>query len=193
MAATIKDILFFNVVKQIKNALRLGIMDQIPKRSETILGSVNTQKFKNVLGRFASGVTVLTTIVAEEVQGMTASAFVSVSLEPALVLVSLDKEANLHNILPKNAGFGISILSEGQMEISDHFAGRNVDEVEVHFVEIAGASLIEGAIAHIVADVVQVHPAGDHTLFVGEVRYLESYEGKPLIFYRGEYNKLGSD
>jgi flavin reductase (DIM6/NTAB) family NADH-FMN oxidoreductase RutF len=168
-------------------------MDQIPKHSESNSESVDTQEFRDVLGRFASGVTVITTVYEEAILGMTASAFVSVSLEPALVLVSIDKEANLHNILLEDTRFGISILSEGQLEISDHFAGRNSDEVEAPFVELGGAHLIEGAIAHIVADVVQIHPAGDHTLFVAEVRYLDSYEGKPLMFYRGQYKKLGFD
>ncbi len=85
---------------------------------------IDTRQFRNALGRFASGVTVLTAEYEEQTHGMTANAFVSVSLDPPLILVSLDNRSNMHRILPQVRRFGISVLAEDQDALSNHFAGR---------------------------------------------------------------------
>lgn len=121
---------------------------------------------------------------------MTASAFVSVSLEPPLVLVSLDNRSYMHKVLPLTGRYGISVLDEKQERVSDHFAGRNTEDIHVQFVTENGVPLLEGAVAHFAVDVLDVHPAGDHTLYIGRVGHFEAHEGKPLVFYGGQYQQL---
>jgi len=121
---------------------------------------------------------------------MTVNAFVSVSLHPPLVLVSLDHKSSMHRILPNVERFGISVLSEHQEPLSNHFAGRTVEGVHVNFATRDGVPLIVGAVAHFVVRKVEAHPAGDHTLYIGEVEYFESGDQKPLLFHAGRYRHL---
>lgn len=121
---------------------------------------------------------------------MTANAFVSVSLDPPLVLVSLDNRAFMHRILPVTGRYGVSVLAEGQRELSNHFAGRTIEGLHIRFVNRCGVPLIGGAVAYFVVRVIDVHPAGDHTLYIGHVEYFESREDKPLLFYAGGYQQL---
>jgi flavin reductase (DIM6/NTAB) family NADH-FMN oxidoreductase RutF len=125
---------------------------------------------------------------------MTANAFVSVSLAPPLILLSIDNRAILTRILPVTRYFGVSVLAEDQVSISNHFAGRPVERLPVRFVEKLDVPVIQGAVAHFVARVADVHPAGDHTLFVGHVEYFEySESADPLLFYAGRYQRLRPD
>lgn len=148
------------------------------------------KRFRNTLGRFATGVTVITTQDGERIHGMTANAFVSVSLDPPLVLVSLDNRCNMHRMLPSTGRFGISVLAEDQEHLSTHFAGRPIEGLEVAFVTREGVPVVDQALAYVVAHVVETHPAGDHTLYIGHVDYFESREGRPLLFYCGKYRQL---
>lgn len=88
---------------------------------------IDKREFRNTLGRFATGVTIVTAVEEGNVHGMTANAFMSVSLEPPLVLVSIDHKAKMHQILPKTRVYGISILREDQEAVSQHFAGRPME------------------------------------------------------------------
>ena len=151
---------------------------------------IDPVRFRTALGRFASGVTVVSTFYQERVHGMTASAFVSVSLEPPLVLVSLDNRSYMHKILPSVGRYGVSVLSEKHEHISNHFAGRTVDGIHIRFVTERGVPLLEGAVAHFAVEVIDAHPAGDHTLYIGRVEYFEARGGKPLVFYAGQYQQL---
>lgn len=148
------------------------------------------KRFRNTLGRFATGVTVITTQDGERIHGMTANAFVSVSLDPPLVLVSLDNRCNMHRMLPSTGRFGISVLAEDQEHLSTHFAGRPIEGLEVAFVTREDVPVVDQALAYVVAHVVETHPAGDHTLYIGHVDYFESREGRPLLFYGGKYRQL---
>jgi flavin reductase (DIM6/NTAB) family NADH-FMN oxidoreductase RutF len=121
---------------------------------------------------------------------MTANTFVSVSLDPPLVLVSLNKHSRLHHILPTVGRFGVSVLAENQRPLSDHFAGIQTDGVEIQFKNHAGAALLEGAVAHFVVRIEDTYPAGDHTLFLGKVEYFRHREDNPLLFYAGRYQQL---
>lgn len=147
-------------------------------------------EFRRTLGRFASGITVVTTVHEGETYGMTANAFVSVSLDPPLVLVSVDNRANIHRVLPRSRRYGVSILSDQQEDLSQHFAGRPKEGTEVPFFERGGVPLLDGALAHLVCEVVDAHPAGDHTLYIGRVEYLNYHDGAPLLFYTGAYRNL---
>jgi flavin reductase (DIM6/NTAB) family NADH-FMN oxidoreductase RutF len=152
--------------------------------------AIDPQLFRRTLGRFATGVSVITVAHEEHVHGMTANAFMSVSLQPPLVLISIGQYSQMHKLLANGTRYGVSLLSDDQEVLSRHFGGRPVSGLEVAFFIENGVSLLKGAIAHVVARVVDTHQAGDHTLFLGEVEYLHVGHGSPLIFYAGTYGQL---
>ena len=153
----------------------------------------NSRDFRNTLGRFATGVTIVTALENGRTHGMTANAFVSVSLDPPLVLISLNNHCHMHRILSAGGTYGISVLAEDQRALSDHFAGRTVDGVQVRFISRAGTMLLGGAIACFVVRVRDIHRSGDHTLYVGIVEYFEDRDDKPLLFYGGNYRQLKAE
>jgi flavin reductase (DIM6/NTAB) family NADH-FMN oxidoreductase RutF len=149
------------------------------------------RELRNALGHFATGITVVTTVHEDLTYGMTANGFLSVSLGPPLVLVAADNRTQWHRKVSQSRRYGVSILSEEQGMLSDHFAGRNGEEdLEVPFMWQNGMPLLEGAIAHFVCQVVDAHPAGDHTLHIAEIEYLHCQGGAPLLFYTGTYEGL---
>jgi flavin reductase (DIM6/NTAB) family NADH-FMN oxidoreductase RutF len=147
--------------------------------------------FRRTLGMFATGVTILTTRAADQVHGMTANAFMSVSLRPPLVLISLDRRAKLAGMLHEGTRYGVSVLEAGQAGLSDRFAGRPGDNLpEPSFELVHETPLVSGALAHLVARVVRSYWGGDHSLFLGEVEFARYGAGKPLLFHGGRYEKL---
>lgn len=148
---------------------------------------IDSREFRSALGRFATGITVTTTVVDSQVYGMTANAFMSVSLDPPLVLVSVDKRAHMHRHLAQSGRYAVSVLSEEQMDYSQHFAGFPVDDLEPEFVWVNDMPLLADTLAHLIARVVDIHPAGDHTLYIGQVEYLQYWDGEPLLYYQGQY------
>ncbi len=146
--------------------------------------------FRAALGRFASGVTVVTTLLGGEVYGMTASAFVSVSLEPPLVLVSVDRRAHMHGYLQRAKRYGVSVLAAEQAVHSNHFAGWEQPDFVPEFEWLDGVPVLAGAISTLAVSVIAVHEAGDHSLFVGEVTELSYIEGAPLLYFVGKYGAL---
>ena len=146
--------------------------------------------FRNALGRFASGVTVVTTHHENHTHGMTANAFVSVSLDPPLVLVSLDNRSNMHRLLPLSRRYGVSVLGEHQEILSNHFAGKPVEGLQPGFTMREGIPLLDNAVAHFLVEVTDVHPAGDHTLYLGRVTHFAWNENRPLLFFGGRYHHL---
>lgn len=149
--------------------------------------------FRRTLGMFATGVTVLTTRVGDQVHGMTANAFMSVSLRPPLVLVSIDRRARMCNLLHEGTRLGINVLEAGQAALSDQFAGRSLEGSETpdaRFELVHETPLVEGALAHLVARVVRSYWGGDHSLFVGQVEFARYGEGRPLLFHGGRYERL---
>ncbi|MBB6098791.1 flavin reductase (DIM6/NTAB) family NADH-FMN oxidoreductase RutF [Deinobacterium chartae] len=147
---------------------------------------VSAQEFRRALGHFGSGVTVVTSPAGDSFHGMTASAFISVSLEPPLVLVSVDKRAHMHAVLHNVSHYGISILASDQAAVSNHFAGRPLEQVPA-LEEVQGVPLVAGALARLVCRIRDRHDAGDHTLFVGLVEYADTSEKAPLMYYAGKY------
>jgi flavin reductase (DIM6/NTAB) family NADH-FMN oxidoreductase RutF len=160
---------------------------------ETQQQAFDPRAYRNALGRFATGVTVITALDEERPHGMTANAFVSISLSPPLILVSVDNRANMHRILPKCGRYGVSILAENQEALSTHFAGRPQEGLQVPFISRGGVPLLDGAVAYFVARVVDIHPAGDHTLYIGEVEHFEHRDDRPLLFHAGKYGRLPFD
>ena len=162
---------------------------------------ITSQAFRHTLGRFASGVTVLTIRGAHgQPHGMTASAFCSVSLEPPLVLVCVDHNARTHQLMSKADFFGINVLRDDQREVSEYFARRERDSEQpgaerlVHYKETAnGTPMLERSLAEIECRRVAAHEAGDHTVYVGQVEELHYHEGEPLIYFRGAYRALRAE
>jgi flavin reductase (DIM6/NTAB) family NADH-FMN oxidoreductase RutF len=157
------------------------------------LGDDPAVALRRTLGMFATGVTIITMRVGEQVHGMTANAFMSVSLEPPLVLISVDRRAKLCGLLHQGLRYGVSVLLEGQDGLSDVFAGRASDDApEPRFLVLHDTPLVEGALAHFVARVERSYWGGDHSLFLGRVEYARTSEGAPLLFHGGRYGRLGA-
>ncbi|MGH8139130.1 MAG: flavin reductase family protein [Steroidobacteraceae bacterium] len=151
---------------------------------------VDTKAFRRALGRFGTGVTVLTTRGGTEVRGMTANAFMSGSLHPPLVIVSIDRNARLHHHVADTRLLGISILSASQEAYSRHFAGQVREDLRPEFEFICGIPVLANALATIATEVYASYPCGDHTLFVARVRHVAFREGSPLLYFTGAYGSL---
>ncbi len=150
-------------------------------------------EFRQTLGRFASGVTIITAADSADRRGMTASAFVSVSMTPPLILISVDNRAHMNALLSQDSvtRFGVNILGAGQRHLSDHFAGRPGPEEQVPWFEHEGLPLIGGTVAQLVCRKQQVIPGGDHTMYLGLIEYSRYTDDDPLIYFRGQYHELG--
>jgi len=163
-----------------------GVAKLTPRSSQA---EAAARELRNVMGRFATGVTVVTTTHRDTIHGMTANAFLSVSLHPPLVLVSLGN-CRMGEMLPRTKRYGVSVLAHDQKEFAAHFAAQRVSAVEPEFDWHDGIPVLTGALAHLVCRVVDVHPAGDHVLWIGEVEHLYHREGEPLLFYTGRFGTL---
>jgi flavin reductase (DIM6/NTAB) family NADH-FMN oxidoreductase RutF len=155
--------------------------------------AIDSATFRSVLGRFVSGVTILTARDTAGVDhGMTASAFCSVSLDPPLVLASVAHDATLHPVLLEEEEIAVSILTASQEAIARRFAEKLDNRFDgVGFTRgVTGAPLIDGALAVIEGRVVHRYAGGDHTLFVAEVLAASAMMDEPLVYYRGGYAHL---
>jgi flavin reductase (DIM6/NTAB) family NADH-FMN oxidoreductase RutF len=146
--------------------------------------------FRDAMGKFATGVTVVTTQYEDKAYGMTANAFMSVSLDPKLVVVSIGHKAKFLTKLQKSKKFAVNILSAEQQIFSMAFAGQLKDEIEINFEQLAGLPVLPGALAQVSCEVVAEHVEGDHTLFIGKVLDIKLTDGEPLIFFSGKYREL---
>jgi flavin reductase (DIM6/NTAB) family NADH-FMN oxidoreductase RutF len=152
--------------------------------------SVDAASFRRTLGQFASGVTVVTTRdVSGRPHGLTVSAFCSVSLHPPLVLACIDQRSEANAAMRQSGLFGVSVLAEGQEDVSRRFAAHGRAKVEgFPFVDGRhGLPLVPGALAHLECRVRSFHEEGDHAVWVGEVRSLEVCPGRPLLHHAGAY------
>src|SRR4051795_10945150 len=151
---------------------------------------VDPGAMRRTLGRFATGVTVVTTASGGEVHAMTANAFTSVSLDPPLVLVSVDHRTRMHRLLPDTRRYGVSVLSSEQERVAQHFAGRPLRDPGELFEWTGDVPFVRGAIAHVGCSLHAEHEAGDHTLYLGLVEHLDSRPGEPLVFHAGAFGRL---
>lgn len=150
--------------------------------------------YRATLGRFASGITIVTARDADGRDvGMTVSAFSSLSLEPPLVLVCIDNGASVAPVLEQCESFAVNILAEDQEPLSRRFAERELDRFEGVGIArgASGLALLDGALAQIECRVSSRTPAGDHTILIGEVTATSLRDGNPLLYYRGGYGRLG--
>lgn len=146
---------------------------------------------------WATGVTVVATELNGARHGMTVSSFTSVSLDPPLVLVSLERGTQTHRLLEQTGNFSVTVLGEGQQAISDRFAGRMADDggrfagLET-FTLVTGAPFIRGGLAYLDCRVVMTYLAGTHTVFIGEVMAVQGGDetAAPLLYHDRDYHQL---
>ena len=153
-------------------------------------------RFRHVMGHFASGVTVMTTSFQDQLHGMTVSAFCSVSLQPLLVLVSVERVTRMYELVSQSQAYAVNILQAKDEEVSRFFA----DDARLlgdEFAALAyrrgvtGSPILQRATAYLEARVRATYDGGDHVLFLGEALALEVLsESPPLIFYRGGYTTI---
>lgn len=151
---------------------------------------------RDTLGQFATGVTVVTTRDAAGMPvGMTVNSFNSVSLEPALVLWSIDKQSLGYDAFTRQEHFAVHVLKADQQHISNLFAGRGADKFgQVHWHPGPdGVPQLDDCAAHFHCRLAQCIDGGDHTILLGEVLEFTANGGEPLVFHRGCYRALAGD
>lgn len=149
-------------------------------------------RFRQALGHFASGVTVVTTEHEGRHYGMTVSSFSSLSLQPPLVLICIDNNLSTHQALNASGRFAVNILEEHQEHLSRRFATRENDKFHgvAWHTSHYGLPVLDDVLAVIECRLYASYPGGDHTIFVGEVVDVEINEGSPLLYYRRGYHQL---
>lgn len=150
------------------------------------------EEFRTALSRFASGVTVVTVAIDQALHGMTASSFASVSLDPPLVLVALDKSSHTRTLVARRRAFAVNILGADQETLSRAFAqsGHKPFDDLTYRLSADGLPLLDGAIAWLECTVDQTIDAGDHDIVIGAVQRCETRGGTPLIYYERAYRSL---
>ncbi len=156
---------------------------------------VDRDSFRAVLCRWASGITVVTTRQDDGIHGMTASSFCSLSLDPPLVLVSIDKRNRTHGQVAEQGLFGVNILAEGQERISDLCAGLHGEEGHCLAgvpwrTETTGAPLLEECAAWLDCRLWAGYDGGDHTIYVGLIEAAGAADRTPLIWFNRGYRQL---
>ncbi|MBU6335436.1 MAG: flavin reductase family protein [Chloroflexi bacterium] len=155
--------------------------------------SITQDRFRQALGRFASGVTVVTTHEAGVPLGLTVSSFASLSLDPPLVLVAIDRRVRANVVIGETGAFAVNILTAAQESLSRQFATREIDRfagVTWQPGAALGLPLLDGALAQLECRLHQTLPGGDHTIFVGEVVAAELGDAAPLLYFRSAYRGL---
>jgi flavin reductase (DIM6/NTAB) family NADH-FMN oxidoreductase RutF len=151
---------------------------------------MDDRQFRTAMGKFATGVTVIATDVDGDVHGMTANAFMSVSLSPKLVVISIGEKARILEKIKQSKSFSVNILAADQQELSMIFAGQIKGHREVLFDRLDDKPVLAGAVAQIACEVSAEYLEGDHTLFIGKVTDIQLTDADPLIFYSGRYRAL---
>jgi flavin reductase (DIM6/NTAB) family NADH-FMN oxidoreductase RutF len=157
---------------------------------------VNPLEFRSIIGRFATGVTVITTAAGELLQGMTANALTSLSLDPVMILICVDRTAHTHGMLERGGVFAVNILGEHQEDVSRLFAKSAEPEAgqlrgQAYRIGASGAPILDDCLAYIDCRVAETLSGGDHSIFLGEVMDAGVVrEVPPLVFYRGHYRTM---
>lgn len=155
--------------------------------------SLDPDAFRAVMGRFASGVTIVTAVDDEGTDhGMTVSAFASLSLEPPLVVICIDHVASMHDLLLTAPYFAVNVLTAGQEPLARRFAETGAQRFTgIGFTRgERGLPMLNDVLAHVECRRVAHHDGGDHTIIVGETETAVVREGRPLLYYRGGFAQL---
>lgn len=154
---------------------------------------IDRNELRRVMGHFATGVTIITTVSKDgNIFGLTANAFTSVSLDPPLLLISVDKKAESYPCFEESRVFTVNILSDEQEALSRKFAVSGGDKFQgvAYRAGANGVPILDGALAYLECKLYATYDGGDHTLFLGEIEQAETREVMPLIFYRGGYRAI---
>jgi flavin reductase len=159
--------------------------------------SFSSTELRQVFGTFATGVTIVTCQAGERKHGITVNSFSSLSLDPPLVLISIDRKAIAWELIPAAGSFAVNVLTAEQRPLCDYFAKRLFADPENEFAEIphvagvTGSPLIDGVLATIECRLANIYAGGDHDIFVGEVVTTKiNSTDSPLIFHRGRFPSL---
>jgi flavin reductase (DIM6/NTAB) family NADH-FMN oxidoreductase RutF len=155
--------------------------------------AIDGRELRNVMGNFATGVTIITTKdAAGKPFGLTANAFSSLSLDPPLLLICVDKKVDCYACFDESNVFGVNFLSEGQDALSTRFATKGIEKFDgvSYTLGELGVALLDGALAHIECKIASAYDGGDHTIYVGEIQKAAVLGDHPLLFFRGKYFKL---
>jgi len=156
--------------------------------------SAEVRSFRDTVGRFATGVCVVTATGRDGHAGLTTNAFSSLSLEPPLILVCFDNASRTLPVVREAGRFAVNVLRAGQEDLAATFASKDLLPAEkfeavTHTVD-HGVPVLDHALAWLVCDLQALHPGGDHTIGVGAVTEMGHAEGEPLVFYGGAYHAL---
>jgi flavin reductase (DIM6/NTAB) family NADH-FMN oxidoreductase RutF len=156
---------------------------------------IDRASFKRVLGSLAAGVTIVTTLGEDgRPYGLTATAFTSVSLDPPLVLVCVDKRSESHPHFLARRIFAVNLLAAEQQELSNRFAvsgGEKFADLRVTRA-VSGAPVLSGCLGYVDCTIVNSIGAGDHTILIGQVEAADIQEGgEPLVYFRSAYRRIG--
>ncbi|MCL6502281.1 MAG: flavin reductase family protein [Pirellulales bacterium] len=154
--------------------------------------AIDSATQRRIMGRFATGVTVVTTRWQDELVGLTANAVASLSLDPPLVLVAIDRASQTHAKLVASRCYAVNILSAEQQEISQRFAQRGPkDFTDLNVTTaVTGAPILGGVLGWVDCRVTEILPGGDHDIFIGHIEAGGWREGSPLLFFAGKYARL---
>ncbi len=155
---------------------------------------IDRNELRRVMGHFATGVTIITTTSKDGVPaGLTANSFTSVSLDPPLVLVAVDKKADSWPYFEESKVFTVNVLNDEQETLSRKFAVSGGDKFQgvAYHMGANGVPILDGALAYLECKLYATYDGGDHTLYLGLIEQAETREAKPLIFYRGGYRAIG--
>lgn len=161
---------------------------------------VASAEFRRALGSFATGVTVVTCRVGDLTHGITVNSLTSVSLEPPLILICIDRQARAHDLIARAGFFAINVLAEDQRELCAYFAKRLAPDPEDELRDVdnfpgeTGAPLISGCNAYLECRLAEVFPGGDHEIYLADVLATRVVsDAHPLVFYRGRFPRLRLD
>jgi flavin reductase (DIM6/NTAB) family NADH-FMN oxidoreductase RutF len=156
--------------------------------------AIDPKELRRCLGHFATGVTVITGRSEDGApHGATVNAFTAVSLDPPLVLVSLDRRSKLCGLLEADRPFTVNVLESAQKELALHFAGKPNQDVVWEDDSDCGAPQLAATLAHISCLPWRHYDGGDHVLYLGEVQQFRIHQGRPLLFHTGKFHHLGGD
>lgn len=172
--------------------LEQGKRDRIEPRPDSDVVPCDKELFRDVIGHFASGVTIITTRAAGKDYGVTANAVSSLSLEPPMMLVCLNRASRTQGALASSKSFAVNILSEDQGDLAVRFASGDSDKfsgIAVRYGEL-GNPLLDGSLAQLECGVTDELAGGTHAVYLAVVRFAERFAGSPLAYFRGSFGRL---
>lgn len=152
---------------------------------------LDTRTFRDVMGGFATGVAVVTTVTEDGYEGMTVNSLTALSLDPMLVLVCLTRDSRTLEAVEGRGSFVLNLLSRQQRDISNQFARPGEDHFDGVEIDVSedGLPVLAGGLGYLICDVERTDDGGDHVIVIGRVRQGRGRPGDPLVFHRGRYGR----